>query len=473
MRIVLLSGGSGKRLWPLSNEIRSKIFLKLLSSPDGGKESMIQRVCRQLDAAGLLQSTSIITHQSQVEITKNHVGERIPIISEPYKRGTFTAVALAAAYFHSKMHADSDEPICIIPVDLFVEDSFFNAFHKLPDILNQSRAELALLGTTPTHSSSQYGYIVPSPQGKTEYYPVAQFVEKPDESQASLLIQRKALWNCGVFAFSLRFMLAYLRNQGLPVQYEEWLQRYEQLPELSFDHEVVEKTRHSVVIPYNGTWNDLGSWETLTDYLNTTVIGSGGVSDDSGNTHLVNELSCPVHVIGVSNIIVAASSDGILVANKTHSNRIKQQISGVHQRPMYEESSWGTYRVLDHSRTNKETETLTKKIELLPGKDISYHSHRKRRKIWTVISGTGELLLEDLLSPIQTGDVIQIPCGAMHAAKAVTPLAMIEIQIGSELSEEDITRTAVSWEKAIECCKNLNKPHSLLASQPAEHNRQK
>lgn len=458
MRIVLLSGGSGKRLWPLSNEIRSKIFLKLLKSPDGGKESMIQRICRQLESAGLLQSTTIVTHQNQVEITKNHIGDRVPIISEPYKRGTFTAVALAAAYFHSKVHADSDETICIIPVDLFVEDPFFDIFRQLPDILAHSKADIALLGTTPTHASNQYGYIVPKIKNKAEYYPVAQFVEKPDANHASLLIQKNALWNCGVFAFSLQFMLSYLSSQGLPVGYEEWLDRYEQQPELSFDHEVVEKTRHSVVIPYGGTWNDLGSWDTLADHLGSKIIGLGQVSDDSVNTHLVNELSYPVQVIDVSDIIVAASSDGILVASKANANRIKQQISSVRRRPMYEERRWGTYRVLDHSKTEKEMETLTKKIELLAGKHMSYHSHQKRREVWTVISGSGELLLEDRLSPIQTGDVIQIPCGAKHTVRAISLLALIEVQIGNNLDEEDITRVAVTWEKAIELGKKGNPP---------------
>lgn len=450
MRIVLLSGGSGKRLWPLSNEIRSKIFLKLLESPDGVKESMIQRICRQLESAGLLPYTSIVTHQSQIEITINHIGDRVPIISEPHKRGTFTAVALAAAYFHSKVHADADETVCIIPVDLFVEESFFHIFHQMPHILSQSQADLALLGTTPTHASSQYGYIVPKIQNKAEYYPVAQFVEKPDANHASLLIQKNALWNCGVFAFSLRFMLSYLSNRGLPVEYEEWLDRYEQLPELSFDHEVVEKTGQTVVIPYGGTWNDLGSWDTLANHLGSSVVGLGQVSDDSVNTQLVNELSFPVHVIDVSDIIVAASADGILVASKTNANRIKQQVNSILRRPMYDERRWGTCRVLDYSKTEKETETLIKKIELHAGKNMSYHSHQKRREVWTVISGSGELILEGRLSTIETGDVIQIPCGAKHTVKAITPLVFIEVQIGNDLNEEDITRVAVTWEKAIE-----------------------
>ncbi len=454
MQIVLLSGGSGKRLWPLSNEIRSKIFLKLLKSEDGGKESMIQRICRQLDSSGLLQSTSIVTHKCQIEITQNHIGDRIPIISEPHKRGTFTAVALAASYFHSQMHVEPEETICIIPVDLFVETEFFNLLHKFPGVLSHSQADLALLGTAPKHPSNQFGYIVPNINHNTEYFSVAQFVEKPDEKNAIRLIRKKAMWNCGVFAFSLKFMLSYLKNKGLPICYEELLERYEHLPEASFDHEVVEKTRHSVVISYDGAWKDLGSWDTLSNHLESSITGSGQISNDSVNTHLVNELSYPVHIIDVSNIIVAASPDGILVASKSKSNQIKDKLNYVRQSPMYEEKRWGTYRVLDHSQTEKDTVTVTKKMELLPGKNTSYHMHQKRKEIWTIISGSGELILDDKIYPIQTGDVLQIPYGAKHGVKAITPLEFIEIQIGNELAEEDTIRIAITWEDSIQNCKD-------------------
>ncbi|MFC5468115.1 sugar phosphate nucleotidyltransferase [Cohnella suwonensis] len=458
MRIVLLSGGSGKRLWPLSNEIRSKIFLKLLPSEDGGKESMIQRVCRQLDEAGLLPSTSIVAHKSQVEMIQNHVGDKIPIIAEPHKRGTFTAVALAASYLHSKLPATPDETVCVIPVDLFVESEFFDLLRKFPEVLAQSGSDLALLGTTPKHPSSQYGYIVPQLAVETDYlskdyFSVTQFVEKPIEEYALRLINEYAMWNCGVFAFSLSFMLSSLKSKGLPIVYKELLDRYEHLSEASFDVEVVEKTRHSVVIPYDKVWQDLGDWGVLPDHFGSSVIGLGQISSDSIHTHLVNELAYPIHVIGVSNIIVAASTDGILVANKDKSNQIKKLLN-YRQKPMYGEKRWGTYRILDHSMTDIGTETLTKKVQLLPGKNTSYHLHQKRKETWTIISGTGEFILEAVNDQIQTGDVLQIPAGAKHAIKAITPLEYIEIQIGTELVDEDIIRIAMTWEEMIQYCKN-------------------
>ncbi|OAB40778.1 sugar phosphate nucleotidyltransferase [Paenibacillus glacialis] len=457
MRIVLLSGGSGKRLWPLSNEIRSKVFLKLLRSDDGAKESMIQRVCRQLDSVGLLQSISIVTHKSQVEITQNYVGDDIPILGEPHKKGTFTAIALATSYYYSKMNIDPNEIICVLPVDSFAETPFFQLLHTFPNVLAQSRADLALLGSIPKSPSDQYGYIVPNINRiqDREYLSVTHFVEKPDEQQAVHLINNGSLWNCGVFAFSMGFMLSFMKNKGLPTDYDEYLLQYEHLPELSFDHEVVEKTNHAVVIPYDGTWKDLGSWDTLSSHFESGVIGSGQISTDSINTHLVNELPYPIQVIDVSNIIVAASPDGILVASKKNANQIKNKLQYMPQKPKYEEKRWGTCLVLDHSNAvHDATEAVTRKVNVLPGQYISYHSHQKRTEIWTVISGSGEFILDHTVSLIQTGDVLQIPCDAKHAVKAILPLEFIEIQIGTELDKEDILRMTMTWEDAIGLCKN-------------------
>lgn len=454
MRIVLLSGGSGKRLWPLSNETRSKIFLKLLPSEGGGKESMIQRVCRQLNEAGLLPFTSIVAHKSQAEIVQNHVGDKIPFISEPHRRGTYTAVALASSYLHNKLLAAPDETVVVIPADLFVEPEFFNLLRKFPGVLAQSGSELALLGTTPKHASSQFGYIVPQHSSETlskDYFTVNQFVEKPDVEKALHLMGNNAMWNCGVFAFPLSFMLSSLKSKGLPAAYDDLIGCYEHLPEASFDVEVVEKTRPSVVIPYGKVWKDLGDWSVLPDFFETNVTGLGEISSDSIHTHLVNELVIPIHVIGVSNLIVAASADGILVANKDKSNQIKK-IRNNRQEPMQGEKRWGTYRIFDYSKAEIQPETLTKKVELLPGKNTSYHFHQKRKEIWIIISGTGEFIMEAVNVQIQTGDVLQIPAGAKHAVKAITPIEYIEVQIGTDLLEEDIVRIAMTWEEISKLC---------------------
>lgn len=446
LRIVLLCGGSGKRLWPLSNEIRSKLFLKLLTSEDGIKESMIERICRQLDEVGLLHSTCIVTHQSQVEITRSYVGEHIPILGEPYKRGTFTAIAYAVSYLHEKLQVDSDETICVLPADTYVDTAFFRLLHRFPDILLHSKANLALLGTKPTHSSDQFGYIVPvQTKENGEYSFIHQFIEKPNEQTASRLIKRHAMWNCGVFAFPLRFMLKYMKDMGHPVQVEHWLAHYEQLANASFDREVVERTMPAVVMGYDGYWNDLGSWMALSGYMEDQVIGPGRISDDSPNTHLINELPYPIEIIGVPDIIAAASSDGILIANKDKANQIKEILAQVRQIPMYEEKRWGSYQVLNYWKDESGMEAMIKKVQLTQGKYTSYHRHLERQEIVTIVTGNAEILMEDRLYKLRAGDVLQFPAGIKHGIKAVTHLELMEVQLGKDLAQEDITRFEIDW----------------------------
>jgi len=448
--IVLLGGGSGKRLWPLSNDIRSKPFLRLLPGPDGKRESMIQRICRQLGQAGMLPFVTMVAHQRQVEIIQHHVGTRVPILAEPQRRGTFPAVALAASHLHSRLQVGPDETVCIMPIDAYVEPNFYACLRQLPEILARSGAELAMIGTVPHRPSSQYGYIVPAADAgdaQAPYYRVSRFVEKPDEKTAVGLMNEKAFWNCGVYAFRLSFMLSYLEGKGLPVQYERLLECYPSFPETSFDEEIAEKTRHAVVVPYRRTWRDLGDWNTLSDSLGCRIIGPGHLSGDARQTHLINELPHPIHVIGISNAIVAAGPDGILVARKDQANRIKELLDDRQPEPMYVEKRWGTFRVLDYARTA--TETLTKKVELLPGKSTSYHLHRRRTEICTILSGFGKFILEGAQRSVRPGDVLHIPRGAKHSLKAVHPLEYIVVQIGNALMEEDVVRSAMTWEEAI------------------------
>ncbi|MEC0270046.1 sugar phosphate nucleotidyltransferase [Paenibacillus anseongense] len=446
MRIVLLCGGSGKRLWPLSNEIRSKVFLKLLKSDNGTRESMIGRICRQLDEVGLLPFTSIITHSSQVEITRKHVGEHIPIISEPFKRGTFAAVALASCYLHEQMQVDPSETICILPVDTFADSAFFGMLHRFPDILSQSQAELALLGTKPQHPSNQFGYIVPERLMENDDYAlVRQFVEKPNEQLAGLLIEQHALWNCGVFAFSLKYMLDHVAKKALPTQVDKWLACYEQLATASFDQEVVEHSNHVAVMGYEGLWNDLGSWKAITGYFENQVIGNGCISDDSTNTHMINELPYPIEVIGVPDVIVAASLDGILIAAKDQANLIKDKLNAVPQFPRYIENRWGTCRVLDFWTDEQGTEVIIKRVEMSQGMQTSYHLHHTRKEIVTILSGEAEILLDHKLYRLQAGDVRQIPINVGHGIKAVTQLELIEVQLGMALKEDDCLRLLNNW----------------------------
>ncbi|MFC4100408.1 sugar phosphate nucleotidyltransferase [Paenibacillus xanthanilyticus] len=459
MRLVLLSGGSGKRLWPISSDARSKQFLKVLEREDGIKQSMVERIWGQLQAVGLSNSSVVSTSKAQSSMLKDQLGQEIPLVLEPERRDTFPAIALAASYLFSVQQVNLDEVIAVLPVDAYVHDSFFEKIKSLEGILLSTDAELALMGVKPVIPSEKYGYIVPEdPSLNEDYYKIKRFQEKPSQGHAKELIKEGALWNCGIFAFQLRKVIMLLKEKGLATDYESLVNQYSQLPKISFDYEVVEKTENAIVIPYEGFWKDLGTWNTLTEEMGSTLLGKGAISDDSLNTHVINELDIPIAVLGLSDVVVAASPNGILVSDKAASPRVKE-ISGFDQPPIYQEKHWGWYKVLDYTTTPDGQEVVTKRICIKKGKNISYHFHCKRAEVWMVIGGVGEFIIDGEIGQVNVGSMIQVPAETRHAIKAITDLELIEIQTGKEVMEEDIVRVAMEWEEILfEAVKNLCSP---------------
>ena len=439
MKLVLLSGGSGKRLWPLSNDSRSKQFLKVLVNPEGRMESMVQRVWRQLTAVRMNDSTYTITGAAQLEILQNQIGVHKRVLVEPERRDTFPAIALAATYLYSIEGLGLDEVIGVLPVDPYVEERFFESVKALERTLADSGADIALVGVKPLHASEKYGYIVPDEPSDRErpYRNVRYFKEKPSESQAEELIRQHALWNCGVFAFRLGYLIDYLVKKGFPIQYEAMLRHYEKLPKRSFDYELVEKADRIVVTSYEGYWKDLGTWNTLTDEMSQKQLGNAMISEDSHNTHVVNEMDIPITVVGLSDVIVAASPDGVLVSDKSKSPRIKEMLKHVDRRPMYEERQWGNYRVLDYKRAWEGEEVLTKRISIESGKGLEYEMHMLRDEVAIIVSGTGTFTMGGVSKRVGPGDVLQIPAGYGHSIKAISDLEFIEVQRGGQLLEND------------------------------------
>ncbi|PEM31563.1 sugar phosphate nucleotidyltransferase [Bacillus wiedmannii] len=453
MKLILLSGGSGKRLWPLSNDSRSKQFLRVLKNNNDEMQSMVQRVWGQLTSLGIENDAVIATSKSQVDMINSQLGNDVPIIIEPERRDTFPAIALAASYLYSKEHVDLDEVVGVLPVDPYVENSFFERLLDLEKTLNSSNADLGLMGITPTYPSEKYGYIVPNVEKSTqELIQVSHFKEKPATAEAEELLKQNALWNSGVFAFKLDKIISLLDQKGLPVQYDVLVQQYASLPKISFDYEVVEKTENIVALPYNGSWKDLGTWNTLTEEMGTNIIGKGNMGIECEQNHIINELDIPVSVLGLSNIIVAVSPDGILVSEKDASPRVKELVGDWDQRPMYEERRWGWYRVLDHTKYDDGNEVLTKRIGITASKNLSYQYHNNRSEVWTIVKGEGIFVLDDEIRVVRPGDVLEIQPGQKHAIKAVTDLEFIEVQSGSELVEEDIVRIYMQWNQIEEVC---------------------
>ncbi|MGG4034111.1 sugar phosphate nucleotidyltransferase [Paenibacillus cisolokensis] len=446
MKLILLSGGSGKRLWPLSNDSRSKQFLKVLRDEETNvSESMVQRVWRQIQSVGLQTSTIIATCKAQVEILKNQLGSDVSLIVEPERRDTFPAIALAATYLYSMKGVNLDETIIVLPVDPYVEDRFFYFLDYLNQSLHHSEADLALLGVQPTYPSAKYGYILAEQDDKPLYYRrVIRFQEKPSEELAAHFIEKQALWNCGVFAFKLDYLINLLLKKGYPIQYEQMLTQYRILPKISFDYEVVEKMRNIVVVPYDGYWKDLGTWNTLTEEMPNRLIGKGRIADDCHNTHLINETDIPVAILGLSNVVVAASPDGILVTDKSASPRIKDFIDD-NQTPMFEEREWGWVRVLDHQRYDDGRIVLTKRIGLQEGKNLGYRMYPNREEVWTIVRGEGEFVQNGNYMRVKAGNVLHIPTKTLHSVKALSDLEIIVVQSGIAAEPDHAVELYDTW----------------------------
>lgn len=445
MQLILLSGGSGKRLWPLSNNARSKQFLPVLASPNGGMESMIQRLVRQINASSLNAEITVATNTGQRDSIISQLGEKVKIVLEPERRDTFPAIALSTSYLALEKKCSEDEVVVVMPCDAYTESGYFEVIGRMAEAVKQNAANLLLMGIAPTAPSEKYGYMVP---GKCSGYwiPVKRFEEKPSSEKATKLIAEGAMWNGGVFAFRLGYLKEVVGKYITTNTFEDMVTRFAELPKISFDYEVVEKAKSVAVVRYDGLWKDLGTWNTLCEELPESYFGKVVAGDGNVNVHAINELNIPMFVSGLKDTVVAASADGIMVSGKEESEKIKDYADQLITRPMYEERRWGTYKVLDAVTYKDGRESLTKTITLNPGKHISYQIHHHRKEVWTVVEGEGEFVLDGERKTVHPDDVLVIPVGHSHAIKAGPKgLTFIEVQIGSPLIEEDIERFDYQW----------------------------
>lgn len=430
MHFILLSGGSGKRLWPLSNDIRSKQFIKIFRREDGTYESMVQRVHRQIREVDPAATVTIATSKAQVSAIRNQLGEEVGVCVEPCRRDTFPAIALAAAYLHDVKGVDENEAVVVCPVDPYVDNSYFETLSKMCALAEKGEANLVLMGIEPTYPSEKYGYIIP--KDKAEVSCVASFKEKPDAATAASYIEQGALWNGGVFAFKLKHVLNVAHQLVDFAGYSDLLAQYETVKKISFDYAVVEKETDIAVLRYNGQWADLGTWNTLTEAMEENTVGDVRMNDACENVHVLNDLNVPVLCMGLKNVIVSASPEGILVSDKEQSSYIKPFVDDIHQQIMFAEKSWGSFNVLD-----VEDHSLTIKITLLPGHRLHYHSHEHRDETWTVVSGEGTAVVDDAEISLRTGTMVRLPAGSRHTVIARTEMTLIEVQIGENISAAD------------------------------------
>ena len=438
MNIVLLSGGSGKRLWPLSNDIRSKQFIKIFKIEDGNYESMVQRVYRQIKKIDTNAKVTIATSKTQVSSIFNQLGENVGISVEPCRRDTFPAIALATAYLADVQGIDPNEPIIVCPVDPYVEDDYFAALKALGEQAAKGEANLVLMGIEPTYPSEKYGYIIP--ESKDNVSGVSTFKEKPDVKTAENYIAQGALWNGGVFAYKLKYVLDKAHELIDFTDYQDLFSKYDTLTKISFDYAVVEKEDKIQVMRFSGQWKDLGTWNTLTEAMEENSVGDAIINDKCENVHIINELNVPVLAMGLHDVVISASPEGILVSDKEQSSYIKPYVDEIDQQIMFAEKSWGSFRVLD-----VETECLTIKVTLNAGHSMNYHSHKNRDEVWVVISGEGRTIVDGMEQEVSVGDVVTMQAGCRHTIIASTELKLIEVQLGKEISVNDKQKYSLEY----------------------------
>ncbi|MBQ9662161.1 MAG: cupin domain-containing protein [Oscillospiraceae bacterium] len=441
MNIVLLSGGSGKRLWPLSNDIRSKQFIKTFRKPDhavpmgteyaGDYESMVQRIYRQIRTVDADATVTIATSKSQVSAIHNQLGTDVGVSVEPCRRDTFPAIALATAYLHDVQGISPDEAVVVCPVDPYVNDDYFEALRELWELAQAGTANLVLMGIDPTYPSEKYGYIIPT--SKDRVSKVDTFREKPDAATAQKYIDAGGLWNGGVFAYKLRYVLERAHELIDFTDYEDLFARYDTLTKISFDYAVAEHEKDIAVLRFAGEWKDLGTWNTLTEAMEEATVGDARLDETCENVHVINELGVPILVMGGRDMVVSASPEGILVSDKEQSSYIKPYVDAIDRQIMFAEKSWGSYRVLDVGESS-----MTVKVTLNPGHGMNYHSHERRDEVWTVISGEGRTIVNGMEQPVRPGDVITMAAGCRHTVIAGSGgLQMIEVQLGTDISVSD------------------------------------
>ena len=424
MNIVLLSGGSGKRLWPLSNDMQSKQFLKLLKNNHEEYESMVQRVVRQLKTAHADASIFVSCNAAQDEMLRKQLG-MIETICEPARRDTFPAIVLAAAYLRHRKQMSNEDVFIVCPIDPCAECKYFELFTEMENLVKSKGFNIGLMGAIPTYPSEKYGYIIQRDSRVTG------FVEKPNKSQAEVLIANGALWNCGAFALKIGYVLHLAEKLVEFDSFEALYDQYDKLPSTSFDYQVVEKEQSIGAVVYDGKWKDLGTWNTLTEEMESNLVGKNVlISGGSVNTHVLNMLSIPVIVQDISDAVVVASYDGILVSSKYGSSFIKPLAEQIEWRPMYEQRSWGNYRVLEYKNDDK-VSSLVKKVKIDAGKTNGENYCSDCWLIWIILSGKGLLTTMGGNSVVSEGDVINLLPGSEYSLSASESIELIEIAKGA------------------------------------------
>lgn len=457
---IIMAGGSGTRLWPLSRQLHPKQFLPLIDT----QFSMLQATINRL--AGLTHaSPQLICNEEHRFLAAEQLRqlglEDINILLEPTGRNTAPAIALAAL----QATAEGDDPLMLVlAADHLIQDT--EAFHdgiRTAALLAES-GKLVSFGITPTRPETGYGYLRQGASVGNGGFEVTRFVEKPDAETAQLYLAHGGYyWNSGMFMFRASRYLEELQTfepeivfwcrealaKGQRDMHFTRIDReaFLQCPDNSIDYAVMEKTRQAVMVPLDANWSDIGSWTALWEAGSRTADGNflkgDVISVDTSNSYVYSE-SRLVSTVGVNDLIVVETKDAVLVAHKDHVQHVKKIVEKLKADGRSEHIShrevyrpWGVYDAIDSGRRYQ-----VKRITVKPGHKLSVQMHHHRAEHWIVVSGTAKVTNGEKTYLVTENQSTYIPIGGIHALEnpGVIPLELIEVQSGSYLGEDDIVR---------------------------------
>ena len=456
---VVLSGGSGTRLWPLSRSMRPKQFIELV-----GDHSLFQQTIQRLDGIPGLEAPVVVCNNEHRFMVAEQMQELDvtpgAIILEPVARNTAPAIATAAAWIRDRMSEDA--LMLVLPADHLIHQP--EAFHGAVEIA-RGAGPLVTFGISPDRPATGYGYIrANATQGDGDALPVEEFVEKPGlETAESYLSHGGYFWNSGMFLFDpaacldglathsptvVEYALPALTDANVDLDFLRLSEaHYAQCPDISIDYALMEHASDVRVVPMRAGWSDIGSWTSLWESRGKDEAGNvvkGDVVLEGVRNSYVHAESKLVTALGVEDLIVVETHDGLLVTSKAHDQDIKKVVDRLKRENRSETElhrkafrPWGNYDCLDNGERFQ-----VKRIMVKPGECTSMQKHYHRAEHWIVVSGTAEVTCGDQTFMLEENKAAYIPLGERHRLRnpGKVPLELIEVQSGAYLGEDDIER---------------------------------